>query len=236
MKSRQRALGLSLILILTGCGTAHIRDYEPKKRDYELPAKAAEADAKGKEEAKVDPYKVGSLWSGKDGRAVSANVRTFELNDVLTVEIVEIASAQQAAETAAGRSGDLSAGAGYGANLPAGSLAQQYALAAQSGYKWKGTGRTSRKDDIRFKVAATVTRILDNGNLFVEGHRVVMVNNEESHFYVSGVARPQDIETDNSILSTRLADAQIEATGVGQVAKTQQQGWLGKLLDMASPF
>lgn len=224
----------ALALSVSACGAStHIREYKPKKREYELPAQAA---AKGeKDKDKVDPYKVGSLWADPSGRALSANVRRFDLNDVLTVQIVEIASASQAASTGAGRSGDMSMGAGFGAGTATG-LNQQHALAARAGYDWEGAGHTSRKDDIRFKVAATVTRILDNGNLFVEGHRVIMVNNEESHFYVSGVARPEDIETDNSILSTRLADAQIEATGVGQVAKTQKQGWLSKLLDMASPF
>ena len=95
---------------------------------------------------------------------------------------------------------------------------------------------TARRDDVRFTVAATVKQKFSNGNLFVEGHRVVMVNDEEHHYYISGVARPADIDATNSIRSDRLADAEVELTGQGIVSDAQEPGWLTKFFKWMSIF
>ena len=77
---------------------------------------------------------------------------------------------------------------------------------------------------------------VDNSNLFIEGHRVILVNDEEHHFYVSGLARPLDILEDNSIDSSRIADLQMEFTGRGVITEKQHPGWLQRGLDIIAPF
>jgi flagellar L-ring protein precursor FlgH len=77
---------------------------------------------------------------------------------------------------------------------------------------------------------------MPNGDLFLEGTKVVLINNEEYHLYISGLVRPTDIAQDNSVLSSRIADAQIEFTGRGDLADQQRKGWLARLLDWANPF
>jgi len=77
---------------------------------------------------------------------------------------------------------------------------------------------------------------MPNGDLFLEGTKVVMINNEEYHLYVSGLVRPADVGPDNSVASSRVADAQIEFTGRGDVGSTVDRGWLAKILDAVSPF
>jgi len=77
---------------------------------------------------------------------------------------------------------------------------------------------------------------LSNGNLFIEGHRVVLVNDEEHHFYISGVIRPVDIQSDNSVESGVIADAEIEFTGRGVITDKQSPGWLNRTMDYVSPF
>jgi flagellar L-ring protein FlgH len=72
--------------------------------------------------------------------------------------------------------------------------------------------------------------------LFIEGTKVVMINNEEYHLYLSGLVRPTDIGQNNAIESTRIADAQIEFTGRGDLADQQRKGWLARLLDTFSPL
>ena len=95
---------------------------------------------------------------------------------------------------------------------------------------------TTRSDDVRFTIAATVTRVLSNGNLYLEGHRVVLVNEEEHHFHISGVARPEDIEQDNKIPSYKLAEAHVEFTGRGNITNEEQAGWFGRFLHHIWPF
>jgi flagellar L-ring protein precursor FlgH len=81
-----------------------------------------------------------------------------------------------------------------------------------------------------------VRKVLPNGNLFVEGHRVVLVNSEEHHFYISGVVRPIDIDGENSVKSSMVADAEIEFTGQGVVSDSQRQGWLNRFFGYFWPF
>ncbi|MEO8877789.1 MAG: flagellar basal body L-ring protein FlgH, partial [Polyangiaceae bacterium] len=79
-------------------------------------------------------------------------------------------------------------------------------------------------------------RGMPNGDLFLEGTKVVLINNEEYHLYVSGLVRPTDIAQDNTVASTRIADAQIEFTGRGDIADQQRKGWGARLLDTLNPF
>jgi flagellar L-ring protein precursor FlgH len=77
---------------------------------------------------------------------------------------------------------------------------------------------------------------LPNGDLFVEGTKVVMINHEEYHLYISGVLRTTDIQPDNSVVSSLLADARVEYTGRGDINDQVERGWLNKALDWINPF
>jgi flagellar L-ring protein precursor FlgH len=63
-----------------------------------------------------------------------------------------------------------------------------------------------------------------------------MINHEEYHLYVSGIVRPADIDDTNSVLSSSIADAQVEFTGRGDIADQNDRGWLKKILDTINPF
>jgi flagellar L-ring protein precursor FlgH len=101
---------------------------------------------------------------------------------------------------------------------------------------FQGGGSTNRSERLVATVATVVKKVLPNGNLFVEGHRVVLVNQEEQHLYVSGVVRPIDIDQENSIVSSRIAEAQIEFVGRGVVSDNQNQGVVGRFLHFLWPF
>jgi flagellar L-ring protein FlgH len=79
-------------------------------------------------------------------------------------------------------------------------------------------------------------QVLPSGDLFIEGTKVLMVGEEEHHIYVSGVVRKIDIAEDDTIPSSRIADAEIEYTGRGDISDTQRRGWLGRLLSKIWPF
>ncbi len=221
-----------LSLAFTGCGVAHIKDYEPKKRKYQPKAPSS----------KAPPAKeTGSVWSNRSaGNHLFTDVRAFGTNDLVMVNIVEVASANREADTEVGRSGSFNFGGDLGEFLRERSmwkgLNPDKLFYMKSNSQNRTNGSTSRSDNVRFTVAATVTQVLPNGNLFVEGHRVVLVNSEEHHFYISGVARPQDIGMNNTISSTRLADAHVEFVGQGVITEGQDPGWFTRLLNFISPF
>ncbi len=101
---------------------------------------------------------------------------------------------------------------------------------------FSGSGETSRTESLDATVQAMVRQVLPNGNLFIEGYRVVTVNDEEQYLYVSGVARPHDIDESNEISSSHLADANIEFTGSGSISDQQSPGWLSQILGFVWPF
>ena len=109
-------------------------------------------------------------------------------------------------------------------------------VSMMSDMNFQGDGQTSRDGALKGVIAVRVKKQLPNEDLFIEGTKVVMINQEEYHLYISGLIRPTDIEGDNSLPSWRLADAQVEFTGRGDLASTVDRGWLAKVLDAINPF
>jgi flagellar L-ring protein precursor FlgH len=107
---------------------------------------------------------------------------------------------------------------------------------AMSSTSFDGKGDTTRSSRVQAAMAVRVKKQLPNGDLFVEGTKVLMVNEEELHIYVSGVVRPEDIAQDNSVASSVIADAQIEFVGRGVLTDNQHQGWLTRFLTQINPF
>jgi flagellar L-ring protein FlgH len=109
-------------------------------------------------------------------------------------------------------------------------------ISGNSSSAFNANGQTGRTERLTATVPSVVRKVLPNGNLFVEGHRTVLVNSEEQHFYISGVIRPIDIDQDDSVKSSALADAEIEFTGQGVLSENQQQSSAAKFFSHLWPF
>lgn len=227
---------LSLVVVAVaalgaGCGST---PYEERRRDYQLPVELEQIQ---------DDRSDGSLWS----RSASSNYffsdqRAVRLGDLVTVRVEEYANAQRGAQTRLSRESDFSAEienflglmerlADIDENIDPSSL-----IDASMQLSFAGSGETSRTESLDATVQAMVRQVLPNGNLFIEGYRVVTVNNEEQYLYVSGVARAHDINENNEISSSLLADANIEFTGSGALSDQQRPGWLTQALGFIWPF
>ena len=224
------ALAALTALALSACGPAHIAAHQPRHRDYELPAA----------EARSIAGSPGSLW--RDGRAASTlytDARALRENDLVVIKVEEIADARRNSDTDLTRQSktDLQLAALFNrqSHTPA-VLSVNGGLTGSTDQSFRGLGSSARSERLLATVPSLVRKVLPNGNLFIEGHRVVLVNNEEQHFYISGVIRPIDIEQDNSIKSTMVADAEIEFTGKGDLSDNQRQGWFARHLGWIWPF
>lgn len=230
-----RILLLGTIGFVMCCGGGNpqtIEPYKPKRRPYRPLTRAQPI---------IENPQNGSLWtsSGEGGNYFS-DVRAYGVNDIVTIRIEEKASAERSAQTTLGNSSQLGVGAslrgvlGNSSSTVTGGVEQL--MAGQGERSLDATGETKRSDDIRFTVAGTITKVLPNGNVYIEGERVVLVNEEEHHFRISGVARPEDIERDNTIPSAKLAQAHVEFVGRGNITKEQERGWLANFLHYIWPF
>lgn len=99
-----------------------------------------------------------------------------------------------------------------------------------------GTGTTERSETINMTMAAVVTDVLPNGNLIIRGRQEIRVNFELRELIVTGILRPQDIERDNSIRHSQIAEARISYGGRGQLTDVQQARWGQQIYDALFPF
>jgi len=225
---------LTLVASLSvACGPAHIAPFTARNREYK-PGKYAISEEKGK------PVN-GSLFS-EAAPGYLQDTRAVRAGDIVTIAIDEQADAKGDATTSltktTNRNASVTALLGI---IPA--LKQSHPnidpeklveLAAQSDFT--GDGSTHRKGQLSGNITVKVREQMPNGDLFIEGTKVVMINNEEYHLYISGLIRPADVGPNNTVASSRVADAQIEFTGRGDIADQVNRGWLTKLLDWLNPF
>jgi len=147
------------------------------------------------------------------------------IDDIITVLIIENASASNKTRTGTGSSSDVgfntgSSGGGLMSYLPT------WGFSGKNEANFKGQGETSRTGELKAKVTARVIEVQDNGNLLINGSKLVEINNEKEMIHVSGIIRPEDISVDNTVLSYSIADANITYTGEGVNQDAQKPGFL----------
>ena len=229
------AMALALALVgLSGCASQHIGEYKPKVRDYTFPVEPEEMESASSE---------GSIWAQNEtGNYLYTDQRAIRPGDILTVKVEEFANAERGTKTSTSRvsemNADITAFLGLMSKVkdldP--DIDPSALISAGSDVKHDYSGETGRSEKLTATVPVIVKKSLPNGNVFVEGHRVILVNEEEHHFYINGVARPFDIDETNMIASSRLADAEIEFTGRGALSESQSPGVLAKFWGWIWPF
>ncbi len=215
---------LPTLIVVAACAPRHIRPYTPRERNYEA----------GDYQSAPAAVSGGSLWQDSS-RGLFADFRATRVGDLVTVRIDETADASGNASTKLSHQADLF---GFMSALVRSQpdIDPSQLLSLMSDSSMDGSGRTKRLSRARGVIAVRVKQQLPNHDLFVEGSKVILVNDEELHIYISGVIRPEDIEQDNSVRSSLVADAQIEFSGRGSVTDAQDQGWLGRVLSKVRPF
>ncbi len=183
----------------------------------------------------------GSIWNNSsDG--IFADFKAHRPGDILTVTISEQASASKEATTSTGRDSTASAGLsnifGLEKYLSRASSAIDPSKLVSTDYSndFKGTGTTTRKEDLVATLTAQVLEVMPNGNLKIAGSKTVTVNREDQLINLTGEVRPADISAGNIIDSKFILDARIAYTGKGVISDKQGQGWLVRALDTVWPF
>ncbi|HUG11299.1 MAG TPA: flagellar basal body L-ring protein FlgH [Opitutaceae bacterium] len=184
-----------------------------------------------------------SLWpvDGGSERAMFADRKATRAGDILTVIVAESANATNSQSKKSERSSSLedavqrflfsAATSGLGTHngeLPAVSLGGS---ASNS-----GGGQANNTQSLTSRAAVVVTDVLPNGNLVIEGKRIVTFSGETQYVALHGIVRADDVTSANTVFSSNVADARVEFISEGSLTDAQRRGWLSKLYEKFRPF
>jgi flagellar L-ring protein precursor FlgH len=185
-------------------------------------------------------YNPNSLWRN-GSRAFFKDQRAHQVGDILTVTVNITDQANFNNETQRDRT--TKEDSGVTDFIGAKTLGQQAQkvlpgriLTADGTTQFDGKGSVQRKEALQTNVAAVVTQVLPNGNLVVEGKQEIRVNFEMRELIVAGIVRPEDIQSDNTIDSSKIAQARISYGGRGQITDVQQERYGQQISDIFLPF
>jgi len=183
----------------------------------------------------------GAIYSRSNAGFFLGERRAQRVGDVLTVKLAENLNATKALNAAGAKNNSIAmtlpnALFGGGAlNIPA--LRDGGAnLAASNTSTTTGTVTADQSNTITGDITVIVTRVYENGNLWIQGQKMLSVNQGEEYVRVSGVIRPEDIQAGNVVSSTKIAQAQITYTGAGDLNDNTKQGWFGRIVGALAPL
>ena len=241
------ALVLSLGVWLSGCNfftrLANVGD-EPPLTPIENPVSQKGYQPVSMPMPRPEPVvqQANSLWR-PGSKAFFKDQRANQVGDIVTVlvEIADKATLNNTTDTSrttsenAGFAGLLGLETQVTKVLPEGTSASAL-VDLGSDHSVSGSGAVNRNETINMEIAAIVTQILPNGNLVIVGRQEVRVNFESRDLSVTGVVRPEDITSSNTIESSKIAEARIAYGGRGHLTDVQQARYGQQLFDIIFPF
>ena len=210
-----------LVLLLASCSTqledrASI-DFEPN-----IPVASK----------KVNKDKYGSIYSNSQKGLFATDRRASKVGDILTVSLSENFSASKSQSAKSAKKGELKFD--FPNVMTAG--ADDGLFDSSSDQSFDGSGSAGQNNSLKGQLSVTVTKVFDNGNMEILGQKKLTLNNGDEYIRLLGVIRPEDIDSQNTVLSSRIANAKISYTGAGDIADSSKKGWFTKLIDAVQPL
>lgn len=243
IKNAAHNLSLSVLVLcsvifslLIGCATPSSKLPPPPPKYVHLP------------ETEEAVSSANSLWHDSDN--IFEDRKARRLNDLVTINVVESLSGSGTADTDTSREStlDFALEKFLGMDLDfgvqdrklfkhlfnGGQFEPEIKSTAKSDFK--GEGDTNREGELVATVTAKVVEVMPNGNLALEARKELTINNEKQILVLGGIVRPDDITSDNTVSSTKIADARIYYVGDGVLQEKQSPGWMVRTLDYVWPF
>lgn len=188
----------------------------------------------------------GSLWTDmKSNGALFLDYKARNIGDIVIVQIIESSSASNTNTTQASKTSNYDASVNNFLGMPMSLGIKNFlgmgnkfnpSVGAQTTNDFQGDGSKQKADSVQATIAARIIDILPSGNLVIEGNREIVVDQEKQFISVKGVIRQKDIDANNVVLSTSIADAQIAYSGKGMLSDVNKKGWLAHFVDWVWPF
>ncbi len=160
------------------------------------------------------------------------DLRARNVNDILNIQIVENSTATNSANTSTQKKGDVTAA------IPnfLGIKTRSNPLTVSSGLDFSGQASTSRTGQLNASISARVVQVLPNGDLIIEGTKQVTINREHQLLTVRGIVRQYDVSAGNVVLSTAIANMEVNFDGKGIISDANKPALLFKLFKYILPF
>lgn len=193
-----------------------------------------------------DPGLSSSLWQeGRRGNELYRDFRAWQPMDLITITINENSQGIKQANTQVKQESTILAGItkllGFetdvvekNPNIEAADLPGLINAGTTNDYK--GQGDTQRRSSLTASISAMVAEVLPSGVLRIEGEKIIKVNDEEQIIVISGLVRPRDINSRNTVDSSNVAQLRIDYFGKGMLGNVQHEGWLSSILRNVWPF
>lgn len=219
--------GLFVLSLLQGCVAPMVQQNDPAFAPV-IPNTQSHQQPQG-----------GSLFNVSQGLSLWNDQRARQVGDILTVNLEESTTSSKSSTTSVKKDSaiEMDAPSIFGTTpslksviLPSTSplsLASQVSANRDSG----GEAAANQQNNLSGSIAVTVTQVLPNGVLVIKGEKWIQLTEGQEFLRVSGLVRPADVRQDNSISSTKIADARITFSGTGQFAEAHKIGWLARFFN-----
>ena len=229
-----------LALATTACLPVHKRGITEPSIDDDLSSVMMQVDAlPASDVGRTSP---GSLWRDAGlGPALGRDTRAFRTGDLMTVQLVESDAGTNSSTTDLNRTSTqqfgLSAGLGLEqANPRTGRFSLNQLLDATTNSSFAGDGQTQRSNTLSATLSVRVMRVLTNGDLVIAGEKEIMINRERQVLSIVGSVRAIDVDTNNQVASTKIANLVVRMWGRGEVDAVIRQGWFTRVIQRIWPF
>ena len=219
----KKSIIIASILFLNGCST-YVEEVNNKQFKPLMPS--------FEEFNREDPSN-GSIFSTSSAGLFSSDRRAKKVGDILSVTLSETFSSNKAVTNSSGKTDTIGAEIG-----PTGIMRNFAGLggSASKTNSFSGSMATNQSNSLSGTLSATVVRVFPNGNLEIKGQKKLRITEGTEYIRLSGLIRPQDISTTNSVSSAKIAEAQIEYVGAGILDSATKPGWGSKIFRAISPF
>ncbi|MEM6817631.1 MAG: flagellar basal body L-ring protein FlgH [Pseudomonadota bacterium] len=217
MMPRKFILVVLLASLMTGCGFGI-----PQRVDYSPPPPVIIA---------APPATSGAIYQDGIDVRLFEDLRAHRVGDIITIRLNENTTASKSSSTATSKSGDADIAT---PNILGQDVTRDgnpiLSAALSSETEFSGEGSSAQSNSLDGDITVTVVQRLPNGNLMIRGEKWVTLNQGDEFIRLSGIIRPADIAPDNSVASSRVADARITYSSKGVLAAANKMGWLQRFL------
>ena len=214
---------ISILFFVNGCSTyieeANNKHFTPLTPSFE--------------EFNKDEPSNGSIYSTSSAGLFSSDRRAKKVGDILSVTLSETFSSNKAVTNSSGKTDNIGVEVG-----PTGIMRNFAGLggSASKTNSFSGSMATNQSNSLSGTLSATVVRVFPNGNLEIKGQKKLRITEGTEYIRLTGIIRPQDISTSNSVSSAKIAEAQIEYVGAGILDSASKPGWGSAFFRAISPF